>query len=174
MLRGASEEALRLRAASKEDVLLLWQWANDPVTRRNLFVSEPVSWDAYEACYAEKIASPDTRFWILEYRHVPVGQIRYDRTDADTAQINFSIAPAYRGRSLGTQLLRLTEDLAGQELGVRAVEGITFVENRASNHAFVKAGFEVIEEKSIAGHACFVFRRSCLPLHSGEPYGAVH
>ena len=174
MLRGASEEALRLRAASQEDVLLLWQWANDPVTRRNSSAPEPISWAVHEAWYAEKIASPDTRFWILECRHVPVGQIRYDRTDADTAQINFSIAPAYRGRSLGTQLLRLTEDLAGQELGVRAVEGITFVENRASNHAFVKAGFEVIEEKSIAGHACFVFRRSCLPLHSGEPYGAVH
>jgi len=174
MLLGASEEALRLRAASQEDALLLWQWANDPVTRRNLFVSEPVSWVAYEACYAEKIASPDTRFWILEYRHVPVGQIRYDRTDADRARISLSIAPAYRCRSLGTQLLRLTTDLANQELGVRAVEGITFVENRASNRAFVRAGFEVIEEKSIAGHACFVFRRSCLPLHSGESHGAVH
>jgi UDP-2,4-diacetamido-2,4,6-trideoxy-beta-L-altropyranose hydrolase len=174
MLRGASEEALRLRAASQEDVLLLWQWANDPVTRRNSFVPEPISWTVHKPWYAEKIASPDTRFWILEYLHVPVGQIRYHRTDVHTARINFSVAPAYRGRSFGTQLLRLTPDLAGQELGVRAVEGITFVENRASNHAFLKAGFEVIEEKSIAGHACFVFRRSCLPRHSGEPYGSVH
>jgi RimJ/RimL family protein N-acetyltransferase len=174
MLRSASEEALRLRAASQEDALLLWQWASDAVTRRNSFVSEPISWVAYEAWYAEKISSTDTRFWILECQHVPVGQIRYDRTDAHTGRISFSIAPGFRGRNLGTQILRLTADLAGQELGVSVVEGITFLENRASSHAFVKAGFEIIEEKSIAGHVCFVFRRSCLPLHSGEPYGAVH
>ena len=174
MLRSASEEALRLRAASQEDALLLWQWASDAVTRRNSFVSEPISWVAYEAWYAKKISSTDTRFWILECQHVPVGQIRYDRTDAHTGRISFSIAPGFRGRNLGTQILRLTADLAGQELGVSVVEGITFLENRASSHAFVKAGFEVIEEKSIAGHVCFVFRRSCLPLHSGEPYGAVH
>jgi hypothetical protein len=96
--------------------------------------------------------------------------LRPHRCPYGAARISFSIAPAYRCRSLGTQLLRLTADLASQESGVRAVEGITFVENRASNHAFVRAGFEVIEEKSIAGHACFVFRRSCLPPHGGEPF----
>ena len=169
MFCAASEKALRLRAASQEDALLFWQWANDSVTRHNSFVAESISWVAHETWYAEKIASPDTRFWILECRHVPVGQIRYDRTDAGTAQINFSVAPAYRGKGFGTQLLSLTVDLAGRELGVHAVEGFTFVENRASNHALVTAGFEVIEERSIAGRSCFVFRRSCLPLPSGEP-----
>ena len=168
MLCGASEEALRLRAASQEDVLLLWQWANDPVTRRNSFAPEPISWAVHEAWYAEKIASPNTRFWILECRHVPVGQIRYDRTDADTAQINFSVAPAYRGRSFDTQLLRLSADLAGRELGVRIVEAISPAQNFASNHAFLSAGFEVIEEKRIAGRAWFLFRHSCSPLPEGE------
>jgi hypothetical protein len=86
MLRGASEEALRLRAAREKDALLLWQSANDAVPRRNSFAPEPISWALHEAWYGERIASPDTRFWILECRHVPVGQIRYDRTDAHTAQ----------------------------------------------------------------------------------------
>jgi len=168
VLYGANEEALRLRAASQEDVLLLWQWANDPVTRRNSFVPEPISWAVQEAWYEEKIASPDTRFWILECRHVPVGQIRYDRIDADTAQINFSVAPAYRGRSFDTQLLRLSADLAGRELGVRTVEAISPTQNFASNHAFLSAGFEVIEEKRIAGRDWFLFRHSCSPLPNGE------
>jgi UDP-2,4-diacetamido-2,4,6-trideoxy-beta-L-altropyranose hydrolase len=168
MLGGGSDEPFRLRAASQEDMLLLWQWANDPVTRRNSFVRECISWTAHEAWCAERMASPDTSWWILEFRHVPVGQIRYDRSDTDTAQIYFSIAPAYRGRNLSTQILRLTADVAGQELGVRIVEGTALVENRASSHAFVGAGFDVIGEKSIAGRACFLFRHSCLPLRDGE------
>ena len=154
-------------------MLLLWQWANDPVTRRNSFVPEPISWAVQEAWYEEKIASPDTRFWILECRHVPVGQIRYDRIDADTAQINFSVAPAYRGRSFDTQLLRLSADLAGRELGVRTVEAISPTQNFASNHAFLSAGFEVIEEKRIAGRDWFLFWYCCSPLSTGESCVAV-
>jgi len=170
MLRGGSDGALRLRAAGQKDALLLWQWANDPVTS---FVSEPISWATHEAWYAEKLASPHTRFWILDCRHVPVGQIRYDRTDAGAAQITFSVASAYRGKGFGTQLLRLSVDLAGRELGIRAVEGVSPAQNLASSRAFLRAGFEVIEEKSITGHAYFVFRRY-LPLQSGKSHDGVH
>ena len=173
MLCAASEKAFRLRAASPEDALMLWQWVNDSVTRRNSFVAEPISWVDHEKWYTQRIGSPESRFWILEYRYVPVGQIRYDRAVGATAQINFSVAPAFRGKGFGTQLLSLTAALAGRELGVRTVEGSTWVENLAAIHAFIRAGFEVIEEKSIAGHACFVFRRSCLPPPSGESHGAV-
>jgi RimJ/RimL family protein N-acetyltransferase len=104
---------------------------------------------------------------------VPVGQIRYDRTDANTAQITFSVASAYRGKGFGTQLLRLSADLAGRELGIRIVEGVSPAQTIASSRAFLRAGFEVIEEKSIAGHAYFVFRR-CLPLDSGKSHDGVH
>jgi UDP-2,4-diacetamido-2,4,6-trideoxy-beta-L-altropyranose hydrolase len=173
MLRGARDGELRLRAAGQQDSLLLWQWANDPATGSQLAGSEPISWVVHEAWYAEKLASPDTRFWILECRHVPVGQIRYDRTDANTAQITFSVASAYQGKGFGTQLLRLSADLAGRELGIRIVEGVSPAQTIASSRAFLRAGFEVIEEKSIAGHAYFVFRR-CLPLESGKSHDGVH
>ena len=167
---GASDVALRLRAAGQEDALLLWQWANEAGSKS--FPLEPISWVAHEASHAEKLASPDTRFWILEYRHVPVGQIRYDCTDGDTARIDFSVASAYRGKGFGTQLLRLSGDLAGRELGVRVVEGFSPAQNVASSRAFIRAGFEVIEEKIIAGHAYFVFRR-CLAPDSENSYDGV-
>jgi UDP-2,4-diacetamido-2,4,6-trideoxy-beta-L-altropyranose hydrolase len=173
MLCGSSEVELQLRVASEEDVLLLWQWANDAVTRRNSFAIEPISWINHRAWYAERLASPCTRLWILELKKVPVGQIRYDRTDGRTARISFSIAPAYRGLGLGTQLLSLSADRACRELKVDTVEGISLAENQPSNHTFVKAGFDVVEERHIAGHRCFVFRRSCLPVPSAKPYDTI-
>jgi UDP-2,4-diacetamido-2,4,6-trideoxy-beta-L-altropyranose hydrolase len=173
MLCRSSEEGFQLRVASEEDVLLLWQWVNDAVTRRNSFNSEPISWVSHQAWYAARLTSPDTRLWILELQKVPVGQIRYDRTDARTARISFSIASAYRGMGLGTRLLNLSADRAGRELKVDTVEGTTLAENHPSNHAFVKAGFDVVEERHIADHRCFVFRRSCLPLPSREPYDTI-
>jgi UDP-2,4-diacetamido-2,4,6-trideoxy-beta-L-altropyranose hydrolase len=172
MLCGSNEASLQLRVASEEDVLLLWQWANEAGTRRNSFTVEPISWVSSQAWYAAKLSSPDTRLWILEVQKVPVGQIRYDRTDPGTARISFSIAPAYRRMGLGTQLLSLSADRAGRELKVDTVEGITFAENRAANHAFLRAGFNVVEEKHVAGHGCFVFRRSC-SLGGAESDGVI-
>jgi UDP-2,4-diacetamido-2,4,6-trideoxy-beta-L-altropyranose hydrolase len=174
MLHDTNDADFRLRAATREDALLLWQWANDPLTRRNSFTSEPILWSQHELWYAGKIASPETRLWMMEYQHVPVGQIRYDRTEAKTAQISFSIAPAYRGRKFGAEILRLTADRAGRELSVCDVEGITFIENLASRRAFIDAGFEPIEEKNIAGHACAVFRRSCARISTGDSCASIH
>jgi len=168
MLCGSSEAGVQLRVASEEDALLLWQWTNDAATRRYSFSAEPISWDSHQAWYAERLASPYTRLWILELQKVPVGQIRYDRTDGRTARISFSIAPGYRGLGLGTQLLSVSADRACRELKVDAVEGISLAENQPSNHAFVKAGFDVVEERHIADHRCFVFRRSYSPLPSAK------
>ncbi|MCZ7383462.1 MAG: UDP-2,4-diacetamido-2,4,6-trideoxy-beta-L-altropyranose hydrolase [Candidatus Methanoperedens sp.] len=174
LLHDTSDDDFQLRVATREDTLLLWQWANDPLARRNSFTSEPILWSQHELWYAGKIASPETRLWMMEYQHVPVGQIRYDRTEAKTARISFSIAPAYRGRKFGAKLLRLTADLAGRELSVCDVEGITFIENLASRRAFIDAGFEPIEEKNIAGHACAVFRRSCARISTGDSCASIH
>ncbi len=168
MSKGIKGGDLRIRPANKDDAYCLWQWANDPATRRNSFNPEPISWATHEVWYAARLSSPATRLWILELGGMPVGQIRYDRTEASTAQISFSIAPSFRRRNLGTKLLGLSADLAGRELGVRHVQGITFEENLGSVKAFVKAGFELVEQKKIAGHACLVFRRVCRLKSVGE------
>jgi RimJ/RimL family protein N-acetyltransferase len=174
MCKSRDNNDLQIRPAKDDDAECLREWANDPVTRQNSFDTEPISWKTHQTWYAARLSSPDTRMWILELRGQPVGQIRYDRTDVDTAQISFSIAPKFRGRSLGTNLLCLSLDLAGRELRVRWAEGIVFQENRGSINAFVKSGFELVEKKTIAGHASLVFRRSCSRAGNGACCASVH
>jgi UDP-2,4-diacetamido-2,4,6-trideoxy-beta-L-altropyranose hydrolase len=152
----------RIRLAQADDGFLLWLWANDPVIRKNSFAPQPIAWWTHEQWYARTLRSPASRIWILEYRHVPVGQIRYDRLDAETAQISFSVGARFRGRGMGTRLLNATVDLAGRELAVDCVQGITFADNEASRRAFSRANFRVIEERVTAGRACLVFRRPCV------------
>ena len=174
MVSEAGGPEFDLHAATTEDALLLWQWANDPVARRNSFTSEPILWSLHDHWCRQKIGSEDTRWWILEYRRIPVGQIRYDRTNLDTALISFSIAAAHRGRGFGAKLLDLTADLAARELNVGAVEGVAFADNFASRRAFAAARFEPIAEKEIAGHDCVVFRRSCARGWMGDFHAAQH
>lgn len=168
MAKSQNNSDLRIRFANRDDVCRLWEWANDPATRRNSFAAEPIPWATHEAWCVSRLSSADSRLWILELGGAPVGQIRYDRMAADMAQISFSIAPSFRGKNLGTTMLCLSADLAGRELGVEHVQGITFEENLGSVKAFVKAGFELVAHKQIAGRACLVFQRACRIKSVGE------
>lgn len=159
--RRLLDSELTIRHASFDDELLLWQWANDPVTRRNSFTSGPISWDEHQAWCARKHASPDCRLWIMRAGELPVGQIRYERCGGDAAELSFSVAPGFRGNGLGTRLLQSTLDLAARELGVRWIEGAALVQNAPSRRAFLNAGFVAAEEKRISGKACVIFRRLC-------------
>jgi UDP-2,4-diacetamido-2,4,6-trideoxy-beta-L-altropyranose hydrolase len=154
---ASNSEAMQLRRATPGDASLLWQWANDPLTRANSFHSEAIPWDQHLDWYADKLRAAETRIWILEYRGIPVGQIRYDRLAHDLAQISYVVAPGWRGRGIGSQLLTKSSPPACAELGVHRLQGITFVDNIASVRAFHRAGYRVEKEEDIEGHACLVF-----------------
>jgi UDP-2,4-diacetamido-2,4,6-trideoxy-beta-L-altropyranose hydrolase len=130
-----------LRAAAFDDAFLLWRWASDPVVRQNSFSQDPIPWETHLEWLSRKLASPDTRLWLLEYCSVPAATIRYDRVDADTARIGFSVAASFRGRGLGTKVLRISAFRAGRELGVKVLEGKVRPGNEASARAFLSAGF---------------------------------
>ena len=52
-----SADDLNLRLATAEDRVLLWQWANDPVVRRNSFDTQAIDWPDHDSWCAKKFAS---------------------------------------------------------------------------------------------------------------------
>src|SRR5581483_8142161 len=81
MDKATGTRQLTIREARPEDARLLWEWANDPSVRSNSFNQEPIPWESHLRWYEKRLASPGTRFWLLEVNSVPAGQIRYDRDD---------------------------------------------------------------------------------------------
>jgi len=154
-------DRLRIRPARLEDAEIIWQWANDPVVRANSFNRESISLDAHIEWYRKKLVSSDACIWLVELDQVPVGQIRYDRVDSDTAEIDFSVVHLYRGRGLGTRVLLLSHRLACDELQVKRLRGTVFSSNGPSVHAFTKAGFECVGQEQVQGVSCFIFEKDC-------------
>jgi UDP-2,4-diacetamido-2,4,6-trideoxy-beta-L-altropyranose hydrolase len=152
-----SDELVQIRPATFADAGLLWQWANDPLTRANSFHDEAIAWEQHVDWYEAKLRAAGTRMWMLEYLGVPVGQIRYDRSASDLAQISYVVAQGWRGRGIGVQLLMKTSFLACTELQAPWLQGVTFVSNRASTQAFRHAGYQVVKEEIIDGRPCLVF-----------------
>jgi RimJ/RimL family protein N-acetyltransferase len=150
---------VHIRLAAMSDAVILWQWANDPVTRMNSLNRKPIPWEVHEGWYAKKLTSPDCRVWIMELAKMAIAQIRYDRVSADTAQISLSVAPRMRGRGVGTLILTMTLPMVTRELRVKWVQGIVVTENKASQRAFEKAFFKITKRQLIDNRECLVFQR---------------
>lgn len=132
---------LSIRRATLDDAELLWKWANERSVRQHSFNPEPISWDSHLEWFAQRVNSPETRFYILLENGSPVGQIRYDR-DHSEAEIGFSIAVEHRGKKFGIAILRLTGELALRDLNCKRLTALVIKGNEASRKAFIHAGFE--------------------------------
>lgn len=141
-----------LRPARIDDLLLYFQWANDPDVRRNAFHQEPILLTSHQDWFTRKIADNRSYLYVLEKEGVPAGQIRFDTTDDRTVEIDFSVAREFRGQGLGSILLRLgVEALAQDAPHPIIVHGAVKRENTASCQAFLRVGF--VEQDSVDANA---------------------
>lgn len=150
-----------LREATWRDCRLLWEWANDPVTRAMSISTKPIPYDEHEAWFRRKMSGCNTTILILEYEGTPVGQIRFDLKEDGVAEIDFYVAAALRGQSLGTYLLQAGTDLLFKKEGSRItrVEGVVRADNDASCRSFEKAGFRAVGQEVLCGQGYVRFER---------------
>jgi RimJ/RimL family protein N-acetyltransferase len=130
-----------LRAATDLDAPLLLEWRNDPdavrfsVTGRGVTPAEHASW------LAARLADPDTRLWIAEEDGEAVGHVRVDVRNG-TGTVSIGIAPAHRGRGIGSAVLEAMLVEIERDSLVRRLQATAHAENTASVRAFVRAGFQ--------------------------------
>ena len=164
---GAAD--LNLRPARQDDALLLWFWSHDVEARHNAINPQPIAWRAHEEGYRELLAAAHTRIWLLEFRGVAAGKIRYSRGEGSNADIHLFVLPRFRRRGMGSWLLDATVNLAGTGLGVSRVRATIFADNEAGRSTFLRARFSALEEILIAGRDCLTLQRSSL----FEPVGKL-
>lgn len=141
-MRSPASVPLSIRPAIEADRALLFEWANDPVTRAQSFSSGAITWEAHCAWFAGVIADPDRRLYLLlAPRDEPVGQARFDPSGARDAVISLALAPAWRGRGLAATAIRLATERARREAGFVVIHAYIRPGNAASRKAFARAGY---------------------------------
>lgn len=133
---------MRLRPARKEDVRLLWEWANDAAVREASFTSEPIPWQRHEQWFDQKLSDPGCLIFIgVDDRDRPVGQVRLDETVAGEAEIDVSIEPSRRGKGYGSRLISLVLQEMERVSQIRTFHAWVKPQNSRSGRAFENAGF---------------------------------
>ncbi|MBX3126678.1 MAG: GNAT family N-acetyltransferase [Polyangiaceae bacterium] len=145
-----SDVAIVLRPATAEDCRRVYEWANDPVTRRASFHSAEITWAEHSMWFEASLANPRRQLFIGEADGEPCALLRLDHGPDQCAEIGINLAPGQRGRRLGTPLLRAASQLAESSQVRRLVAHIK-PDNPASLRTFVSAGYQPAGEATVAG-----------------------
>lgn len=148
---------LRARPVTEDDMMVIFEWANDPVTREMSFSSEPILLETHKKWFARVLSSPDVHLLIIEGqesgRWHPVGQVRFD---AD-GEISIALAPKFRGRGLGKSLLRTGIEYVIDKLKTKRITAHIKRENLASIKIFERAGFRFHRRTQYKGQKCLEY-----------------
>jgi len=144
------------RKATAEDVILVFNWANDPLSRANSYFSEPIALETHKAWFEKKLLDRHALIYIAEIDNRPAGMVRYDVSDND-ATVGILVAEDFRGKGLAADLLTGTAQLYFKE-HIKPVLAYIKEENTASIRSFEKAKYKKLKNELVHGCKSYVYK----------------
>jgi len=128
--------------ASRQDSELLLDWRNDPETRRASFHQEAVTAERHRRWLYRVLADRERDLWIAALADgQAVGAVRLDRVAAGQAEVSLTVAPGWRERGLGKQILELAARHAFGPAGLNRLRARVRPGNLRSLALFERAGY---------------------------------
>lgn len=153
-----SAPAVTLRPALSSDAITLWRWRNDPQTRAASFTASAVELDEHERWLQDTLGRADRRLYVAHADGRDVATARLD-VQGTEAEVSLTVAPEWRGRGIGTHVLRALVTEAFQAAGLLRLVARVKTDNAASRTAFERAGFMPAPEAGGDGALILVCER---------------
>lgn len=140
------KEKLLLNGAVSSDSRTLWEWRNHPKIRGNFFNTAEVPWEEHEEWFSRRLADSRSRIYMCECNGKKIGVIRFEDSK-DEISVSVNLNPAFLGKGIGPHLIKTGTEKFFEETRSRkkAVARIR-EDNIASQKAFKKAGYTLVEE----------------------------
>ncbi len=148
-----------LRLAKEEDLLPLFELANDRLVRQNSFSTGAISLDEHRNWFYATLRNSARILLVFYEKEKLIGQVRFDMAEDNSAVISISIGAPYRGFGLAPCLLeKALRYFHDRERLISKVYAYVKTENMASRCAFVRAGFEdCVSDNEPALKYCYVY-----------------
>lgn len=140
------DSVLYLKACDSSDRDILYEWANEPLTRANSFNTKHIEYKEHCLWFESKMNNPNTFIYILYKDNNKIGIVRLDKYKEKEAEISYSIDKNYRGMGYSTKLLELAKEKAKLN-GIGRIVAYVKKENTVSNFALLNSGYLKEEEK---------------------------
>lgn len=140
-------DSLHLRPARPGDCDMLWEWRNDPQTRRMERQQGFIPRAPYVDWLHAIMASARRRLYVAELAGAGAGLCELALRPDGAADIGINLNPAFRGRRLATPLIRAAIAAAWPDLRFPRVMADIRAENTPSRRAFARAGFVLARDE---------------------------
>ncbi len=128
------------------------RWRNDPETLKMSINTKPKLWDSfYKEFLNEYFSVPNLSPLFILLNSQRVAFVQFEPVEHPEhiqgrrcVEISINVASEYRGKGLGTAILKATQDWIKQQ-GFDDIFAVIRPENRASKKAFVAAGYKPME-----------------------------
>jgi UDP-2,4-diacetamido-2,4,6-trideoxy-beta-L-altropyranose hydrolase len=139
-----AEFKMVIRPVAHMDEFLLFEWANDPATRRFSFSNSQITEDEHHNWFVAKVADPTCTILIGEDPEgLPLGQVRFETNVARReATVHVSVEPGLRGTGIGIRLLCATVSVWRSRAPDFTIVAEVLADNDASKRLFLAANFE--------------------------------
>lgn len=145
------ESNLTLRKVSPDDVLNVYELANDSEVRRYSFNTDGIDINAHKKWFSEKLRDTNCVFFIAEIGNKFIGQVRFDIKDSE-AVIGISILGKYRGIGSGGVVLgKSIKALKKENPAIRIIKAFVKEENTGSAKLFEGHGFDYMGKLKVSG-----------------------
>ena len=134
------------RKATAGDVMLYFDWANDEEVRKNSFNQNKIEFEQHKKWFENKLNDSNCLMFVASINQKKVGQIRFDKINNNSFEIDFSIERNFRGKGIGSTLIKtgIVELFKTKPL-VKRVIGKVKEGNFSSKKSFLNAGFKLTE-----------------------------
>lgn len=137
-----------LRGVQKNDLRLLFKWANDADVRANAKNSKPIAWAEHVAWFNNKLSDKSAHIYILVNLENNIGFVRFEKIKKEF-EISYAIDRNYRGQGYGILILKeglkkIRKIYSYPSLSAHVKKG-----NIASEKIFEKLGFILKKEEVI-------------------------
>lgn len=130
-----------LRPATNADAELVFSWrVGLPTVAFQGPPPSPADLPAHLEWFGRALVSAERNLFMVESSGQPLGHLRLDRKDRDTAEVSVLLAPEARRMGLGRAALGLAVSQAAR-LGLARLDAVLHRDNAASARAFAAAGF---------------------------------
>lgn len=130
-----------LRKADKNDMDLLFQWANDRTVRNNSFSTKQIQYEEHKQWYQNLLNRTDYIQYIYMQELESIGQVRLT-INGSVAEISYSICEEKRCMGYGKTILRLLYKQVKEDFPqIKKLIAKVKPENIASRKVFTEVGY---------------------------------
>lgn len=119
---------------------MLWEWRNDPETRRASHDTAEIPTDVHLSWLKESLKNPRRKLFIAQENGMAVGTVRADFSEG-VWELSWTVAPNARGRGVAKQMVALLAHQIREPIRAEVKAG-----NTASARVAEYAGMEFFRE----------------------------